>query len=70
MNGDPTLGLPITVGADQTWAIDGGNQGGFYGIAVPQISGSHTLNLSFTNEGSFPPRRSPTHRSSRTATAR
>ncbi len=52
MSGDPTLGVPITVGADQTWAIDGGT-GGYYGIAVPQISGGHTLNVSFTNEGSL-----------------
>ncbi len=52
--GYPLIDVPITLGSDQTWSIDGGTAGNDYGIEVPQISGgTRALNLNFANGGTL-----------------
>src|SRR5579863_5239758 len=54
LTGTPLIDVPITLGANQTWSIDGGAAGNDYGIRVPSVSFSApTLTVSFTNGGTL-----------------
>ncbi len=50
----PALDVPIVLGSDQTWDIQGaGNQSLPGGLQTQVVSGNHTLALNFSNNGSL-----------------
>ena len=52
MTGDPYLAVPLNLGANQSWNVDGGMQGDF-GLEVPQITGNYGLQMGFADGGTL-----------------